>query len=672
MTLARLSSGQELSLGRKLAEGGEGRIHELNGTRERLVKLYHKPVDDLRHRKLVAMAQIRTAALEAVAAWPIDVAYDANEDCIGFVMPRISGPGIIDKLSHPAEQRIAFPTIDYGFLVHVAMNLMRAASTLHAYGCVIGDVNESNVYILNDGTVRFIDVDSFQVQRNGEVFPCNVGTPIYTPPELQGATFRNVTRTPNHDTFGLSVLVFQLLVQGCHPFAGVPRDGRGRTIEEAIREGLYAYSVHRRDRVSPPPDRLPLSALGELAALFERSFLGSQRPTAAEWMNALDRTRSRLHRCAKNPRHRFVHDCGTCPLCRLPRDPFPHYGEDPVRPIDLGGLSIGDLIREAGQLPTLRPLAERCSEPDILAYERSVPALPRSLPTAVAPTLQPKRESGLGGAGGWSLFIGLVLLFIFPPAGVGAIILGVILFAAAGSQANAEAVARAEAAAREAAELRRQQEASKRAYEPLRQAALLAIERLGLIEARAREVDRSANAALQPLAKAAAEAREWLSSADHRLQAELRSADNAYRKQRLTEYLERQIIAHASIPDIGTSRKAVLASFGIETAADVERHAIQRIPGFGPHLTDRLLSWRRGCEQKFSPRGKVKAPPDWLQRIRQQHNAAVASNATRLRGVLAEYRGVHSSYDRQLATAAVELDRARRDCRVALNAAKSA
>lgn len=672
MSLARLSSGHLLSLGRKLAEGGEGRIHELNGTGDRLVKLYHKPVDDLKHRKLVAMVQLRNAALEDVAAWPIDLAYDPSEECIGFVMPRISGPGIIDKLSHPAEQRIAFPTIDYGFLVHVAMNLMRAASTLHASGCVIGDVNESNVYILSDGTVRFIDVDSFQVQHNGDVFPCNVGTPIYTPPELQDATFRDVTRTPTHDTFGLSVLVFQLLVQGCHPFAGVPRDGRGRTIEEAIREGLFAYSVHRRDRVSPPPDRLPLSALGEVADLFERSFLGSQRPTAAEWMNALDRTRSRLRRCAKNPRHSFTHDCGACPLCRLPRDPFPHYGEDQARPIDLGGLSIGDLIRQAGQLPTLRPLAERCGEPDVLAYERTVPTTPPSLPTAASPIPQPKRDPGVGAAGGWSLFIGFVLLFIFPPAGIGGIILGVILLAVANSQANAEAKARAEAAARAAAELKARQDAAIRAYQPLRQAALVAIEKLGPIEARAREVDRSASAALQPMARAAAEAREWLSSADHRLQAELRTASDAYRKQRLTEYLERQIIADASISDVGPSRKAVLASFGVETAADVERHAIQRIAGFGPHLTDRLLSWRRSCEQRFSPRGDMKAPADWLQRIRQQHNTAVATNATRLRGVLSEYRGVHSSYDRQLSACSVELDRARRECRSALSAAKSA
>lgn len=672
MSLVRLSSGQKLSLGRKLAEGGEGRIHELQGTGDRLVKLYHQPVDETRHRKLVAMAQIRTAALEAVAAWPIDVAYDAHEDCIGFVMPRISGPGIIDKLSHPAEQRIAFPTIDYGFLVHVAMNLMRAASTLHASGCVIGDVNESNVYILNDGTVRFIDVDSFQVQHNGDVFPCNVGTPIYTPPELQGATFRDVMRTPIHDTFGLSVLVFQLLVQGCHPFAGVPRDGRGRTIEEAILEGLYAYSVQRRDRVSPPPDRLPLSALGEVAGFFERSFLGCQRPTAAEWMNALDRTRSRLRRCAKNPRHSFLLDYGACPLCRLPRDPFPHYGEDETRPIDLGGLSIGDLIRQAGQLPTLRPLADRCGEPEILAYERSVPMTPPSLPTATSPIPQSKRGSGLGEAGGWILFVGFVLNCIYPAVGIGVLFLGVILLVVASLHTNAEARARAEAIARVEADLKTRQDAVKQAYEPLRQAALVAIEKLGPIEARAREVDRSANAALQPMAKAVAEAREWLSSADHRLQAELRSADDAYRNQRLTEYLERQIIAHASIPDIGTSRKAVLASFGVETAADVERHAIQRIAGFGPHLTDRLLSWRRGCEQKFSHRGEVKAPPDWLQRIRQQHNAAVATNATRLLGVLAEYRRVHSSYDRQLATVAVELDRARRDCRVAMNAAKSA
>lgn len=54
------------------------------------------------------------------------------------------------------------------------------------------------------------------------VFHCDVGVPLWTPPELQGRDFRGLTRTKNHDRFGLAVLMFQLLFMGRHPFAGVP------------------------------------------------------------------------------------------------------------------------------------------------------------------------------------------------------------------------------------------------------------------------------------------------------------------------------------------------------------------------------------------------------------------------------------------------------------------
>lgn len=535
------------------------------------------------------------------------------------------------------------------------MNLMRSASTLHASGCVIGDVNESNVYILSDGTVRFIDVDSFQVQHHGEIFPCNVGTPIYTPPELQGMTFRGVTRTSTHDMFGLSVLVFQLLVQGCHPFAGIPSDGRGRTIEDAIREGLYAYSPQRRDRISPPPNRLHPSTLGEVAGLFERSFLSSQRPTAAEWMNAIDRTRNRFRQCTKNPRHTYLQDCVGCPLCNLPRDPFPHYGQGHTRPIDLGGMSIGELIREAEQLPTLRSVMVRCGEPDVLSYERSVPLTPPNKQISAS-----KDNSGLLLAGSVLLCIGVGLSCAQTPLGIGGIVLGGILFAIAALQRKAAAN-----------QLKLRQEWLVHRYDPFCREAQAAVDRLVSVEINAQALDRMASATLQPLSKATTEAREWLFAADKRLQVELGTADKTYQEQLVTNHLERQVIAHASIPDIGPSRKAMLASFGVETAADINPRAIQRIAGFGPHLTNRLLAWRQSCERKFTHHADLHAPPDWIQRIQNQHRQALVVTAGKLQGYIAEYRGLHTSYEQQLAAAAVELDNARRECRAALNRFKS-
>ncbi|MDP2234689.1 MAG: hypothetical protein Q8K89_13710, partial [Actinomycetota bacterium] len=64
-------------------------------------------------------------------------------------------------------------------------------------------------------------------------------------------------------------------------------------------------------------------------------------------------------------------------------------------------------------------------------------------------------------------------------------------------------------------------------------------------------------------------------------------------------FLDRFEIERASINGIGPAKKAMLESYAIETAADIERAAVLKVPGFGPALTQRLLDWRRSVEQDF-------------------------------------------------------------------------
>ena len=50
---------------------------------------------------------------------------------------------------------------------------------------------------------------------------------------------------------------------------------------------------------------------------------------------------------------------------------------------------------------------------------------------------------------------------------------------------------------------------------------------------------------------------------------------------------------------MGAARCAVLRSWGIETAADIDEDKIAQVPGFGRNLTDRLVNWRDGLEGRF-------------------------------------------------------------------------
>jgi DNA-binding helix-hairpin-helix protein with protein kinase domain len=64
-------------------------------------------------------------------------------------------------------------------------------------------------------------------------------------------------------------------------------------------------------------------------------------------------------------------------------------------------------------------------------------------------------------------------------------------------------------------------------------------------------------------------------------------------------YLDRFRIDRSEIRGIGASRTSMLASYGIETAADIHRTKIKKIPGFGETLTSELVKWRKAHEQNF-------------------------------------------------------------------------
>jgi DNA-binding helix-hairpin-helix protein with protein kinase domain len=75
--------------------------------------------------------------------------------------------------------------------------------------------------------------------------------------------------------------------------------------------------------------------------------------------------------------------------------------------------------------------------------------------------------------------------------------------------------------------------------------------------------------------------------------------DAPHRERQRRAFLDRFPVAGARVSGLGPSRKAVLQSYGIETAADVTPEALAAVPGFGASLGARLLEWRHTQERSF-------------------------------------------------------------------------
>jgi DNA-binding helix-hairpin-helix protein with protein kinase domain len=246
-------------------------------------------------------------------------------------MARISDREI-HQLYGPAYRRIYYPSADWSFLVLAARNLANAIETIHAHNHVIGDLNEGNVVVSARSTVTLIDCDSFQLQINGHVYPCEVGVANFTPPELQKRSFRGVSRTVNHDNFGLAVLVFHLLFMGRHPFAGRFLANGDMPIEKAIYEFRFAFGRSAAGYQMAPPPFAPklIVASARIADLFERAFSPESaraggRPTASQWVGALDALTHELKTCPTYPAHKYHHTLAQCPWCEIERTGGPDF-----------------------------------------------------------------------------------------------------------------------------------------------------------------------------------------------------------------------------------------------------------------------------------------------------------------------------------------------------------
>jgi DNA-binding helix-hairpin-helix protein with protein kinase domain len=315
------------TLGEELGRGGQGVVWRLTGSNDHLVKTYLNPLtrrDSDKHRVLRSKAE----RLKSVAALPISLAFEDSllAKHVGVFIPFVGGAEIFEL--YGTRSRLQhFPRANFKFLVRAAYNLAAAFEELHSQGIIVGDVNEKNIKVLPDATVRFIDTDSFQIRNGAELYTSDVGTPLWTAPELHGRNLTGVERTQNHDLFGLAQLIFLILFAGRHPFSGVPRTQQHLLPEEAIKVHAFAFAPPEMGiPVAPPPgsprlEMLPADMRGAfLQAFLKESVRPNARPTALHWRQLLDELSKALVCCTHNPSHLYWTKAGSCPWCGIVRE----------------------------------------------------------------------------------------------------------------------------------------------------------------------------------------------------------------------------------------------------------------------------------------------------------------------------------------------------------------
>ncbi|RKP57524.1 helix-hairpin-helix domain-containing protein [Pararobbsia silviterrae] len=605
-------AGREVALGALLGEGGEGRVYALREHPGSVAKLYREPLPARHQAKLRAMTALGDSYLRTIAAWPSGVLFADGARVAGFTMRRVDGYEPVHHLYSPVQRKQFFAHADYAFLVAAARNIAAAFDAIHAHGHVVGDVNQGNLVIRRDSVACFIDCDSFDIHALGTRFACEVGVQHFTPPELQAVpSFAEAARTPNHDAFGLAVLVFHLLFMGRHPYAGIHAAG-DMPIEQAIAEYRFAYGPHREARgMQTPPHALALETVSPtIAALFEAAFTEAgatnTRPSARDWVQALDTFGRSLRTCATDSIHRFPAHLRGCPWCEIETRTGMQYFL-PTLPAAGTHLALPDNADIQQVWQRIAALGDPEGHPDLAAPKSTSSAMRAAAMRAAADRasstltssahgvhpLRMRRRIAHAMALAWTLASIVGAVFV-PEARIGLAVLWPFAWVA---------------------DLMLAERPYRREYLRRRDAFERAQHEYDVLLARYRKIRHSR--AFADKLRALERAKRGLDALPRGYQRERQKLFALVREKQRDKFLSAYVLADTKFAAIGPGRKATLASFGIETAADVVEPMLGKVKGLGEVARGELLAWRAEIEARFAfdPQGGTD-PRDlqWLNR----------------------------------------------------------
>ncbi|CNK39592.1 putative DNA-binding protein [Yersinia enterocolitica] len=556
---------ERVSVAELIGKGGEGEVYTIKGRPGLAVKVYNASLRSKRESKVRAMVAEGLSVKTDLVAYPSEIVTDQFGFFLGFVMRLVSGYRPLHELYSPKSRQRYFTKADYRFLVRAALNVARAVGKVHQAGGIIGDLNHSGVLVAQDATVALIDADSFQFRLNGKSYPCVVGVPDFTPPELHGKNLASVVRTVEHDNFGLAVAIFHLLFMGRHPYAGRYK-GPDISMGDAIAQNRFAFSLTRRTETQtvPPPGVLTLDLFPDAVAdAFEEAFgmTPSVRPNALTWINILHTLEASFNRCSRIKTHYYPDKAKNCVWCKLTGnssfDMFPDLSVAlPNISTDARGTekAIQDIL--AFRFPTVV---------DLLYFPTTT--------SGASDVLRKAKSSKRGRA--------LLGLFMMGAAATGFIYAAPIFYIWIGLAIWGFATfldRKVESALFQKAYINADERV---------QCELDAFsQRNGLTEMVKirRDLDNTITA---------------YKGYDDALTRELMILKSSREARQLHAYLDGFSIRRANISGIGPTKTTTLISFGVETAADVNSVTIMQVPGFGKIMTGKLIDWRRTYEAKF-------------------------------------------------------------------------
>ena len=354
-------------LGRLINKGGAaGKIYACVKHPELVAKIFHNRSKSRTNRqKLEAMLQNRPNILPIEShgktyvqiAWPEALLEDEKGFCVGYLMPFINTDDAVslDHLMQKAVRQQQHLSERYKDRIDAAFNITAVVAALHQCGHYIIDLKPANVSVYKDNmSVALYDCDGFSIKGPRNRYPAEYVSEEYIYPEGMNKSPEEMGE--EQDKFALAVIIFKLLNNGIHPFAGTLRkkDSTPLDIQTRIEQYHYPYGIWPDEYQDPHPYSIHAYFSPETLKLFDRAFVkNQQRPSAKEWYEHLKFLSNEKHQkqCPKNSDHVYFTNKG-CGLCAV-EDKFQHRLQDLKKekeePQKIRGMNVADLTLEKNQ-----------------------------------------------------------------------------------------------------------------------------------------------------------------------------------------------------------------------------------------------------------------------------------------------------------------------------------
>jgi DNA-binding helix-hairpin-helix protein with protein kinase domain len=326
--LGRGAGRKPVRLGKLLGEGAAGKVHALPGMPGVAAKIYHGADAGQHEAKIDAMLanppDLPPAVHEGRAcpqiAWPQAKLFDAAGRFAGFLMPEIdfarstSLVNLLQKNSRRVEKLSDY----YGYRVLVARNLAAVFAELHRAGHYMIDMKPANLrFYPAVSWMAVVDADGFSVAANPSGTRARIGADRVSDEFIAPESWKKEPHALGEpqDRFALAVIVFQLLNNGVHPFAGTAEPGVASDLQTRILNGVYPHAQVPQPGLAPATASVHRMFRRSTRILFDRAFLGGgERPSAVEWRDHLDLLLGQLVPCAAKPGEHahFGAGCGFC------------------------------------------------------------------------------------------------------------------------------------------------------------------------------------------------------------------------------------------------------------------------------------------------------------------------------------------------------------------------